>query len=322
MAGRIPRTAADILQTSRAQDDHLSATPVTAPFEIQFSPYMLSEPSLEFQQPSFQTISWQHTPASQFTGPNPSELAPSFFTPSDSLPHHTSLFDLAAEDFDDLELANQLNALSQLESMDTDDIGPLSEGAWSTHSRSSTSTSSASPLSQKSKRLSHAKRMKVALAYLRLGRLGPIDLLAHILDPSIAENDRYRTLLYKEDGRLGEILDMVMEDARGRERLELWMKQPAIDLVCTIVDREMDAAKNALRMKLEDVTPDYISKWTVETTSGVIVQQYAPVLHHFLIRAAQSDKAKAKNKNKMPDMVRSLANIKLTVLFHGIHFER
>ena len=197
---------------------------------------------------------------------------------------------------------------------------PFGPSLWSTHSRTSTSTSSSlgSPSSLKPKRLSPEKRLNIALAYLRQGRLGPIDLLAHALDPSIPENDRYRTSLYKEGGRLGEVLDMVREDSRGRERLELWMKQHAVELTCTIVEQEMDAVKSALHMKLEDVTPDYISRWTVEATSGVIVQECAPILHRLLIRAAQTDKAKAKNKNKVPDTVRAPTNLTSTLSAHEL----
>jgi hypothetical protein len=111
---------------------------------------------------------------------------------------------------------------------------------------------------------------------------------------------------------------MVMEDERGREMLELWMERHAIDVVCKILDREMDAVKSALHMKLEDITPDYISKWTVETASGVVAQHHAPVLHRLLIRAAQSDKAKARNKNKTPDSVRSPTILTFCFPVHGI----
>jgi hypothetical protein len=72
---------------------------------------------------------------------------------------------------------------------------------------------------------------------------------------------------------------MVINDVRGKKRLDIWMEGHAIDLTCAIVDREMDVVKKRLSMKLEDVSPDYIAKWTVETTVGAAAQQSAPVLY-------------------------------------------
>jgi hypothetical protein len=190
--------------------------------------------------------------------------------------------------------------------LDPTDEENIDEFSADSPAQSSSSSTSSSHSSTKWKRLSPQKRMKVALAYLRHGRLSPIDLLAHILDTRKSENDRHRTALYREGGRLGEILNMVMNDVRGKERLDIWMEGHAIDLTCAIVDREMDVVKKRLSMKLEDVSPDYIAKWTVETTAGAAAQQSAPVLYRLLVRAAQTDTAKAKNRNKKPDTARNL----------------
>jgi len=148
-------------------------------------------------------------------------------------------------------------------------------------------------------------RLQDVLAHLRLGRLSPVDLLIHVLDPQIPENDWHRIHLYKEDGRLGELMDMIMEDERGHKRLGVWMKEHAIEAICEVIDAEMDVVRENLTMKLEDVTPEYISKWTVEATVGSVAQKGAPTLHRLLVRAAQTNKAKAKNIKKKPETVRA-----------------
>jgi hypothetical protein len=153
-------------------------------------------------------------------------------------------------------------------------------------------------------RKSKESRFQDAIACLHLGCLSPIDLLLHILDPSNSENDRYRTSLYKEDGRLAEVMNTIMGDERGRWRLGVWMSEgPAIESTCAIIDREMDVVQKELSMKLEDVTPEYISKWTVETAAGLVARNSAPTLYRLLVRAAQTDKVKTKNIWKKPDMV-------------------
>jgi hypothetical protein len=78
---------------------------------------------------------------------------------------------------------------------------------------------------------------------------------------------------------------------------------PTIDSTCAIIDREMDVVQKELSMKLEDVTLEYISKWTVETAAGLVARNSAPTLYRLLVRAAQTDKAKMKNIRKKPDMV-------------------
>jgi hypothetical protein len=48
-----------------------------------------------------------------------------------------------------------------------------------------------------------------------VGWLSPIDLLTDVLDPQTPENDWHRTALYKEDGCLVEVMDMIMGDEQG-----------------------------------------------------------------------------------------------------------
>ena len=96
---------------------------------------------------------------------------------------------------------------------------------------------------------------------------------------------------------------MIMADERGRHRLGMWMKEHAVESTCEIIDAEMDVVRECLTMKLKDVTPEYISKWTVKTTLGIAAQNAAPTLCRLLVHTAQTDKVKAKNIKKVPDMV-------------------
>jgi hypothetical protein len=83
-------------------------------------------------------------------------------------------------------------------------------------------------------RLSRTQKIAVALGYLRDARLAPVDLMIHVLDPQLPEFDRYRIGLYKEDGKLAGLMDMIMSDQRGQERLGQWMQPHVVNTTCSI----------------------------------------------------------------------------------------
>jgi hypothetical protein len=57
------------------------------------------------------------------------------------------------------------------------------------------------------------------------------------------------------------------------------MKEQAVDATCEMMDAEMDVVREKLTMKLEDVTPEYIIKCTIEMTVGLATQNSVPVLY-------------------------------------------
>jgi hypothetical protein len=88
--------------------------------------------------------------------------------------------------------------------------------------------------------------MAVVLGYLQNARIAPVDLMLHVLDPRLPEHDRYRVGLYKENGKLLGLMDLIMSDPRGEERLGKWMQPYAVNATCTIVDWEMELVKERL----------------------------------------------------------------------------
>lgn len=288
-----PRTAADILMSARATlPNPRSAHGRSASHGANHfaSPFQPSGRPLSYGS----ALSWQQTTPEQ-SGMNMNHQDNSFSAVPLRLP-----LSPAVNELDDCPLRD-LHMLSDLKPQDVTDLRRLSEDA--TRELPSSNVTQFSHFSGNTQRPKLA-RLKVALGYLRLGRLSPIDLLIHVLDPATPENDRYRTALYKEDGRLAEVMDIIMADDRGSQRLWAWMRPHAVDRTCEIIEGEMEVVKEKLSMRLEDVTPDYISKWTVEATVGLAAQNFAPVLYQLLVRAAQTDKAQAKNVKKKPHTVR------------------
>jgi hypothetical protein len=162
------------------------------------------------------------------------------------------------------------------------------------------------------RRMTRPQRVKVALAFLRDGRLSPVDFLIDILDSRRDEFGGYRDGLYKENStRLGDLMDVIMSDPKGKRKLEEWMELHAVDVVCRAVGQEMDAVKKDFNMSIADVSPEYLRNWDLGANTS---NEKAPILQQILHSAAQTDTAKEKNKIKDPHTVRL---INLSVYSYG-----
>lgn len=140
---------------------------------------------------------------------------------------------------------------------------------------------------------------------LRDGRLNALDLLIYTVTGTSGWSlTAHRTGHFGADGRLGELLDVVMDDPIGKKWLREWMQPRALDLTCDLVNGEMDIASAEFRIATSDITPEYIDSWICNAATGVIKRAaVAPVLMRILKRAAETDRAREENKKKHSDQV-------------------
>ncbi|KAG1908727.1 uncharacterized protein F5891DRAFT_936980 [Suillus fuscotomentosus] len=78
----------------------------------------------------------------------------------------------------------------------------------------------------------------------------------------------------------------------------MWFHPHAVTYVCETVSAKMDAVKEDLRGTLDSVTPEFLSTWDLNSMMRDMVVPKVPVLQSILRRAAQTDRAVAKNKIK------------------------
>jgi hypothetical protein len=164
-------------------------------------------------------------------------------------------------------------------------------------------TSEAFPTSP---RLSPHKRIKSVLKILREGRISVLDFLLSILDPSEIEFSFNRDRIYNypakekgnSTGKLEQLLDCMFADSRGRARMLKWFRPHAVDYVSDVVSTEMDAVKEDLRGALDIITLEFLLTWNLNSMMDNTVGPKAPVLRRLLHSAAQTARAKEKNKIK------------------------
>lgn len=91
--------------------------------------------------------------------------------------------------------------------------------------------------------------------------------------------------------------------ASGRAKLRSWMRPHALELVCSVIDEEMDPVnKTNVLPGLAAITPGFIKSWTSWTIANTYDR--APYLTEILLRAAETSLTKEKNKRKQPDAVK------------------
>ena len=85
--------------------------------------------------------------------------------------------------------------------------------------------------------------------------MSPIDILIDVLDPSDEKHQYYRQALYRDDAsKLHILLDHIIANPNGKQKMDDWMAPHAIDYTCDIVDAEMEAVKQKLSMSVSNVT--------------------------------------------------------------------
>ncbi|KII83570.1 hypothetical protein PLICRDRAFT_119309 [Plicaturopsis crispa FD-325 SS-3] len=101
-----------------------------------------------------------------------------------------------------------------------------------------------------------------------------------------------------ENDKFSKILDAAMALPDGKEVLDSWMSRYSLPLVLSTVTREMDAVTKALRLTINDITPEFIDSWSLDSTAGTAGRDKAPVTLEILRCASQTRRAGEHNKVK------------------------
>ncbi|KAJ3546399.1 hypothetical protein NMY22_g2074 [Coprinellus aureogranulatus] len=148
--------------------------------------------------------------------------------------------------------------------------------------------------------MSKHEKVKFTLDQCRARHISPFDIFLALLDPDEGCYSPYRVEFYKEGSqKMYLILDKILESEHGRKKLQTWFKThtQAQDLILDIVSDEMDGLRDkAILSGVAAVGPEYI-----RSRSEPDYAKEAPVTTAFIIRAAQTERAKAKNVQKTPD---------------------
>ena len=121
-------------------------------------------------------------------------------------------------------------------------------------------------------------------------------LLMYVLDSQNPRCSSYRRWVFDD---LDSTLSKIDQHKKGQDALRTW----AVNLVCKVVDREMQGVKRAFTMKTTEITPDFVEVWSFSTHQNV-VEEKAPTLCNLLHACVQMRQVRNKGK-KDPMVVRT-----------------
>jgi hypothetical protein len=149
-------------------------------------------------------------------------------------------------------------------------------------------------------RISKKDRLCNILIELKKNKLSPLDLVTKIVDNSNTEYCNYRIKMYKDSGRykLERILDMIMNDVRGKVILLDWIRPHALWQVRETVSNEMDVLTSQLHTTTNTITPNYLMTWTLQDNVEHVVGVKTPSLLSIIHAASCTKRSLEKNKKK------------------------
>ena len=156
-----------------------------------------------------------------------------------------------------------------------------------------------------------AKAMRSILGTLCNARISPTEFLTHVLEDS--ECISFRMSFYSDHNmpRFNKLLDTIWMADKGCTAIKNWMRTHAVDLVCDTIYEEFESTKPVLRMSANDVTPEFISKWDINSFMEPIGTELTPVWCCILEAATETKEAKEKQKKLKSRNRLTVRNLKL-----------
>jgi hypothetical protein len=141
------------------------------------------------------------------------------------------------------------------------------------------------------------KKVAIVQAVLKTlpnAKITPTEFLMSVLDLSHLEFAYFQAAFYAERNsqKLCKLWDLIWSDEKGSCTMKHWMRPHAVDLVCKVIYSEMESAKPHLRMSSKEVTPEFVSRWDINSFMDPIASEVTPVWSRIL-KAATEPKATA-----------------------------
>jgi len=136
-----------------------------------------------------------------------------------------------------------------------------------------------------------------ALKILQAASVTPTEFLTQIAIGDHPDLYSYHQKLFSNQNKpmLQALLNAILNDEKGAVTMEDWMAPHALDLVCKNIHREMDAAKPLLKMSVSEITPEFLSKWDVNTVMCP-AELATPTLTRCIKAATESRKSQDSTK--------------------------
>jgi hypothetical protein len=151
------------------------------------------------------------------------------------------------------------------------------------------------------KKTTKAETIKLVQNILSDADLTPTLLLLHLLGPQTS-NPLARTAFFRRtnEDNISQLLSTILEDDKGSRILKKWMVPHAVDIVCDLVNEEMEAAKPNLFMTTAQTTPEFVEGWDINTIMDPIAKDITPIWSSVLHAASEPKGSHDKQSRNRP----------------------
>lgn len=123
--------------------------------------------------------------------------------------------------------------------------------------------------------------VKSVLKHLHDAHVSLMDLLFMILSGN--DFGWYRLQFLLDSCRINDLLNLLWNNKKSKPFFRDWFKDHGIDHICSLVDREMEAAKPMLKMDLKDVSSDFLEHWDLNSIMDPVMSVTQPGLKSFML---------------------------------------
>jgi hypothetical protein len=130
-------------------------------------------------------------------------------------------------------------------------------------------------------------------------RISVMDMLISILRGEHPGFYSYRLAFLRDIERIRQLLDLIWLEKISRPAFESWINDEGIDHICKLVSNEMETAKPDLKMKLDDVSPEYTEKWDVAAIMDPVAK-ITPIWTKILYAASEPPRSESEDARNRP----------------------
>ena len=151
------------------------------------------------------------------------------------------------------------------------------------------------------KKTTKVEAIKLVQNILLDADLTPTLLLLHLLGPDTS-NPLARTAFFRQtnEDNICQLLSTIIEDDKGSRILKKWMVPHAVNIVCDLVNEEMEAAKPNLFMTTAQTTPEFVEGWDINTIMDPIAKNITPTWSSILHAASEPKGSHDKQSRNRP----------------------
>lgn len=164
------------------------------------------------------------------------------------------------------------------------------------------------------KRTTKVEAIKLVQNILLDADLTPTLLLLHLLGPDTS-NPLARTAFFRRtnEDNICQLLSTILEDDKGSRILKKWMVPHAVNIVCDLVNEEMEAARPNLFMTTAQTTPEFIEGWDINTIMDPITKDITPTWSSILHAASEPKGSHDKQSRNRPTVSFTIPSFSMSI---------